>query len=98
MHRKSEKGQMLLVVVLTLIVALTVGLSLASRTVLNVRLSRQGEESQRAFQAAEAGVEQILQSNANSAQYFLSNRSKYTTAVSRPGGTSFLLNGGELVD
>jgi hypothetical protein len=45
----NERGQMLLVVVLTMIVALTVGLSVASRTVTNLRISRQNEESQKAF-------------------------------------------------
>lgn len=98
MLKKSERGQMLIVVVLTLIVALTVGLSIASRTVLNLRISRQNEESQRAFQAAEAGVEQILQSGNLSSSDNLQNNASYSTSVSYPSGQAFLLNGGELVD
>lgn len=101
---KKSTGQMLILVVLILIVALTVGLSLAARTVINLRLSKQNEESQRAFQAAEAGVEQILQS-ASSPDNFssgssdnLANNSSYTTSVSYTSGSSFMLNGGELVD
>ena len=57
---------MLLVVVLTMIVALTVGLSLASRTITNMKISKQNEESQRAFQAAEAGIELAKESTQHS--------------------------------
>lgn len=96
---------MLLVVVLTMIVALTVGLSVASRTISNLKISKQSEESQRAFQAAEAGVEQILQAAPNctagdtcSSLNFSQNNSEYSTKVAYPSGTSFLFNGGEIVD
>jgi len=54
---KSQSGQMLLIVVLVMVVALTVALSVASRSITNVKISKQNEESQRAFQAAEAGLE-----------------------------------------
>lgn len=60
----SQNGQILLVVVLTMIVALTVGLSIAARIVTELKLSKQNEESQRAFQAAEAGIQQTLENNA----------------------------------
>ncbi len=89
---------MLMVVVLTMIIALTVGLSVASRTITNVRISRQSDESGRAFQAAEAGIEKILQSGGGSSSLNLSNNSSFTTSVSHPSGVSFLLNGGELID
>lgn len=89
---------MLLVVVLTMIIALTVGLSVASRTITNLRISRQSDESGRAFQAAEAGIEQVLQSGGGSSSLNFFNNSSFTTSVSHPSGTSFLLNGGEMVD
>lgn len=89
---------MLILVVLTMIVALTVGLSLAARTLVNLRLSKQNEESQRAFQAAEAGVEQIIQSGSEFSADNLANSSSYSTSVVYPQGTGFMLNGGELVD
>lgn len=54
---KSQSGQMLLIVVLVMVVALTVALSVATRSITNVKISKQNEESQRAFQAAEAGLE-----------------------------------------
>ncbi len=62
MIKGKESGQILLVVVLTMIVALTVGLSIAARVVTELKLSKQNEESQRAFQAAEAGIQQSLES------------------------------------
>ena len=89
---------MMLVVVLTMIIALTVGLSVASRTITNVRISRQSDESGRAFQAAEAGIEQVLQSGGGSSSLNLLNNSSFTTSVSHPEGTSFLLNGGEPIN
>lgn len=100
----SSKGQTLIIVILTLIIALTIGLSLASRTITNLRLSRQGEESSKAFQAAEAGVEEILQSSPGCTPgtvcslQTLQNNTSYQTKVSYPSGTAIMLNGGELVD
>lgn len=58
---RYNSGQILLVVVLSIVVALTVGLSIAARTISNVKISQQNEESQKAFQAAEAGIEKALQ-------------------------------------
>ncbi|MBI3379233.1 hypothetical protein HY029_00595 [Candidatus Gottesmanbacteria bacterium] len=46
--------------VLITIVGLTIGLSLISRTVTDIRISSQIEQSGRAFSAAEAGVENAL--------------------------------------
>ncbi len=94
----DSRGQMLLVVVLTMIVALTVGLSVVSRTVTSLRISRQNEESQRAFEAAEAGVEQVLQSQTEGSNLQFSNNAKYTTTASDLAGSGFLLNGGDTID
>lgn len=98
MNLRESRGQMLLVVVLTMIVALTVGLSIASRTITDLRISRQNEESQRAFQAAEAGIERALQSAEEVSDVPFANNSEYSTIISNPSGTNFLLNAGELVD
>lgn len=99
--RNFERGQMLLIVVLTMIVALTVGLSVVSRTITGLRISKQNEESQRAFQAAEAGIERAIQSGAsgNTSFNFPANNSKYSTSVlsNLTSGNNFLLNGGEAV-
>lgn len=94
-----ERGQMLLVVVLTMIVALTVGLSVVSRTITGLKISKQNEESQRAFQAAEAGIERAIQSGNSSTNIPLDNNAKYTTSIlsNLTSGADFLLNGGEAV-
>ena len=56
----KNSGQIVLILVLITVVGLTIGLSLISRTVTDVRISSQIEESGRAFSAAEAGVENAL--------------------------------------
>lgn len=55
-----RSGQALIILLLVMVVALTVGLSIASRSLTDVKISTQTEESQKAFSAAEAGVEEIL--------------------------------------
>ncbi|MCL5676241.1 MAG: hypothetical protein M1120_03915 [Patescibacteria group bacterium] len=57
---KKQSGQALVIILLVLVVILTVGLALVSRTVGDIKLSSQTELSNRAFNAAEAGVEQVL--------------------------------------
>jgi len=55
-----EKGQIALIVLLIMVVVLTVGLSVASRSVTDVFLSETKESGIRAFNAAEAGIEKAL--------------------------------------
>ena len=57
---KSRSGQILILVLLIVVVTLAVGLSVASRNITNLKTSTQTEHSQRAFSAAEGGVEDIL--------------------------------------
>lgn len=59
-EKTREKGQALLIVVLVIVVTLTVGLSLASRSLIQLRNTVDEANSQAAFSAAEAGVEQAL--------------------------------------
>jgi Tfp pilus assembly protein PilX len=59
----SNQGQIVLMIVLVTVVGLTIGLSLISRTITDIRISSQIEQSGRAFSAAEAGVENVLKSN-----------------------------------
>ena len=58
MYLKS--GQILILVLLIVVVALAVGLSVASRNITNLRTATQTDQSQRAFTAAEGGVENVL--------------------------------------
>ncbi len=91
-----QRGQILLIVVLVMTIALTIGLSVASRTITNIRTSTEEESSQRAFSAAEAGIEKALQENTGSSGS-LTNNATYQTSISALSGTEFLLNNGSPV-
>jgi len=56
----AERGQVMLLVVLLLVVVLTIGLSLATKNITNLRQASEEDNSQRAFSAAEAGIEVAL--------------------------------------
>lgn len=58
--RKDQKGQILIVFLLVLVVGLALALSIASRTVTDIRQTTTSDESNRAYFAAEAGVEKAL--------------------------------------
>ena len=60
LQNNLQKGQALLIVLLGMAVALTMVLSIVSRSVTDIQLTSRDEETQRAFSAAEAGVEQVL--------------------------------------
>lgn len=60
MKAAARRGQILILVLLIVVVALAVGLSVAARNITNLRTSAQTEQSQRAFSAAEGGVEDTL--------------------------------------
>ncbi len=97
--RNSEKGQTVLIIILVMVVALTVGLSLALRSVTNLRISTEEENSQRALSAAEAGIEQVIQTNTPLANQNLGNNSTIKQVnIVQVQSTDFLLNGGNLVD
>lgn len=97
-EKKSlNEGQALLVVILVLVVALTIGLSIAVRTTTNLRTSSEDDNSERAFSAAEAGIEQALLSNSSVPQTSLANRTSYQTTVSTISGGEFILNNGTTV-
>ncbi len=96
MH-KNEGGQILLIVVLVMIVSLTVGLSVASRSITNLRTSTEEVSSQKALAAAEAGIEQSILSNASIASSAISSDTTYKTDVTEVLGTSFLVKGGNII-
>lgn len=102
MGRRYQSGQILLVVVLIMVVALTVGLALAARMVTELRLSKQNEESQRAFQAAESGIQQTIIRQGSigtlNSPIRFDNNSAFSTTYTAPNGSEILLNNGLLVD
>lgn len=94
---RNQSGQALLIVVLVLVVALTVGLSVVSRSITNLKSSQDQASSQKALSAAEAGVEQAIknQTQPNLAGGFhdAANTSYLTTISSISGTTKFLIHG-----
>lgn len=60
MVKRNSSGQALLIILLIMAVALTIGLSVVSRSITDIRISQEQEESARAFSAAEAGLESLL--------------------------------------
>jgi len=86
-----------------MIVALTVGLSLISRSITNLRTSTQEAESQKALAAAEAGVEQALEKADTDTTPFTGSFEsgsvyiQYSTDIEPIKGTEFLINGGNLI-
>lgn len=91
---EAQSGQALLVVILTMVIALTVGLSLASRSITNLRISTSQEESQKAFSAAEAGIEEALKSGLSIGSSVnplsLPNNAQYFAQVTGVGGNEFI--------
>jgi len=93
----SQRGQALLIIVLIMVVALTVGLSIATRSITSLRTSTEEANSAQALSAAEAGLERSLTSGQIASETFLNNQAKYSTTVNTIGGNKFLLNDGILV-
>ena len=74
----KEKGQIILILILVMSVALAIGLSVVQRSLVDISTASKVEQSSRAFSAAEAGIEKALQENTtniHSAQDFTSDNS-----------------------
>jgi len=56
----NSSGQILIIILLVIVVALTIGLSIAGSSLKGVQETAVLEESNRAFSAAEAGIEKLL--------------------------------------
>lgn len=89
MRQKSESGQALVLVLLSLSVVLTLILFILSRSVTDIATSGRQEESVRAFSAAEAGIERSLVVGTGFSSDI--GNASYTTSV-----TSFALGGNEI--
>jgi len=57
---RKNSGQALLIILLVMAVGLTIGLAVISRSITDIGISRQEEESARVFSVAEAGIEEAL--------------------------------------
>ena len=56
----SQKGQIVVILLMLMLVALSIGLAVTQKSITDVTTSTQGEQSSRAFSAAEAGIEKAL--------------------------------------
>lgn len=83
----GQKGQALLIVLLVMVVGLTIGLSLATRSVTDIKISTQLEESSRAFSAAEAGIEAALKGESEPATPVQIGNATYIFSKDTAGGT-----------
>jgi len=68
---KNKQGQIALIIILLMVVVGTLALSVVSRSVTDIGISKQDENKIRAFSKAEAGIEDIL--NAGAANIFSSS-------------------------
>lgn len=99
--KKSNSGQALLIVLLTMAVVLTVVLSVVSRSITDISVTTYEEEAQRAFDAAEAGVERVLLKGEPAKDSF--GQASYEAGISEegPSGNQFVyptgLDSGESV-
>lgn len=85
-QQKSQSGQILLITLLIMSIATTVALSLVSRTTTDVNISSQLEESSRAFNAAEAGIELALK-GASGSTGAIGASDNYNVTVTGVGAT-----------
>ncbi len=73
-----ERGQVVLILILVMTVALAIGISVVQRSLSDISTSTKVEESSRAFSAAEAGIEQALNSGSTIPVTFAENQSGAT--------------------
>lgn len=81
---KNKKGQIVIVLLLTMLVALAIGLTITQRSITDIATSTQTEQSSRAFSAAEAGIEKALKAGdlpLNIPSFDLGNQSKAEVKV-----------------
>lgn len=88
MKHSGPRGQVLLITVLVLSIAITIALSLIGRGITDVSMSRNVEESARAFSAAEAGIEEALKGKLVADLKEYAPGVKYQSASQIIGGTT----------
>lgn len=99
LQKEIEKGQTLLIVVLIMVVSLTIGLSIASKTVTNLRTTTEEADSAKALSAAETGILQSIKTGQPVAENsgFISNSTKFSSSVDPVSGPAILVNNGNVI-
>lgn len=62
---RNQRGQIVLILILVMTVALAIGLSVIQRSLSDVSTSSKVEQSSRAYSAAEAGIEKAINTNSS---------------------------------
>lgn len=90
--KKYQSGQALLIVLLVMAVGLTISLAVISRSITDIRISQQEEESARAFSVAEAGIEESLRAG-SATPVTIGGITATVTEIAQGGGTEFDFGG-----
>jgi hypothetical protein len=85
---QDQSGQMAILVMLVLVVALTIGLAIIARTTTDIRLSTNTNQSNQAYAAAEAGIEAALGNNVAYNSNIPIGNASFTVASPAPQGNS----------
>ena len=96
--KNRQEGQTLLIVVLIMVISLTVGLSIASKTITSLRTTTEEVNSAQALSAAETGISQVIQSGEGTGgTKELSANLTFSATPSDISGTNFLVNAGNVI-
>lgn len=104
MNKKHQRGQIVVFILLIALLALTVGLSVATRTLQDLKETAVSDQSSRAFAAAEAGIEEALRQDLSNlitaggtgnltSQFSGFNDVSYQVSASGGGGGGFVSKG-----
>lgn len=98
-NERYQRGQVLIIAVFILVVALTVGLSVATRSITTIRTAAEEDNSQKAFSAAEAGIERAMTANPGTSitGSFVDNNSSYSASISLLTGDNILVSNGSFI-
>lgn len=72
---KKQSGQVLVLLIVIMTIALSVGLSIIQKSISDVSTASKVEQSSRAFSAAEAGIEKALQGGSGNVDFLSGNNS-----------------------
>ena len=71
MKNSAQSGQIVVILLLIMLVGLTLGLSITTRTLQQMKVTTVTEQSTRAYTAAEAAIEEALRQELAEGEYFL---------------------------
>jgi len=89
-NKNNQNGQAVLIVLLIMTVILTIGLSVVSRSVTDIKISQQTQEAARAFWVAQAGLEKAIKANAGISSDSLNDIDYTVSKATLGGGNEFV--------